>query len=174
MILLVVLGGGAGLLAVWSVHPDSRPRPTGRPGLRSLRASRPEVTTRDAASTETRSGPPVPADARQRAVPDEAVGAGTTAVLEVVEAPAEPDRVTAAVDATLRAGPARRRRRGDVPRAFTAIEGTYRDVAVVTVWRKALSLALLLAVLFGMGVGLAAMTAAGLGVAAELVDRAIG
>lgn len=173
MILLVVLGGGAGLLAVWSVHPGSRPRLTGRPGLRSLRASRPEVTTRSAASPETRSGP-IPPDAMEPAGSDEAVGSGTTAVLEVVEAPAEPDRVTAAVDATPPAGPSRRRRRGGVPRAFTAIEGTYRDVAVVPVWRKALSLVLLLAVLFGMGVGLAAMTAAGLGVAAELVDRAIG
>src|SRR5688572_21030424 len=37
--LLVVLGGGAGLLTVWSVHPGSRPRLAGRPGGRSLRAT---------------------------------------------------------------------------------------------------------------------------------------
>lgn len=95
-------------------------------------------------------------------------------MLEVVEAPTAPERVGVAVDAIPPPGPPLRRRRGGVPAAFTAVEGSYRDVAVVPVWRKALSLAMLLAVLFGTGIGLAAVTAAGLGLAAELVDSAIG
>lgn len=71
-------------------------------------------------------------------------------------------------------GPVRRRRRGDVPAAFTAIEGNYRDVAVAPLWRKGLSLALLLVVLAGTGVALAAVTGAAIAVGAELVDGAIG
>ena len=154
----MVLGGGAGLLAVWSVHPESRPRLTGRPGPRSLRATPGDDTTRAApdesadASLPARSGVPIPAHAGGSVRQNESAGepAGPATLLEVVEAPAAPERVTRPVDATPPAGPARRRRRGGVPAAFTAVEGSYRDVAVVPVWRKGLSLALLLLILLLM------------------------
>lgn len=76
--------------------------------------------------------------------------------------------------APIPSGPARRRHRGGVPAAFTAVEGSWRDVAATPAWRKALSLVLLLVVLFLAGVALAAIAAAALGVVAELIDRAIG
>jgi len=180
----VVLAGGAGLLAVWSVHQDSRPRPTVRPGPRSLRAAPAHDTTRPTPDEpvepleplEPRSGVPIPAHAGGSVPQNEPGGpsAGSAALLEVVEAPAAPERVSRPVDATPPAGPARRRHRGGVPAAFTAVEGSYRDVAVVPVWRKGLSLVLLLLLLLLVGLALAAVTGAVLGVAAELVDGAIG
>lgn len=78
------------------------------------------------------------------------------------------------VEASAPAGPPRRRQRGDVPRAFTAIEGSWHEVAVAPRWRKALSLVLLLAVLFALGIAIAVLTAAVVGLAAELVDGAVG
>lgn len=178
MFLLVVLGGGAGLLVVWSVHPGSRPRLAGRPGPRSLRATPTEDTTRDT-SAEPANGAPVPSQERpapldERPAGAEPVPASPATLLEVVEAPAAPERVTAPVDATPPAGPARRGRRGRIPAAFTAVEGSYRDVAVVPLWRKGLSLVLLLLLLLLVSLALAAVTGAVLGVAAELVDGAIG
>lgn len=61
-----------------------------------------------------------------------------------------------------------------MPAAFTAVEGSYHDVAVAPLWRKGLSLALLLAVVGATGVALAAVTGAAIAIGAELVDGAIG
>jgi hypothetical protein len=194
VILLVVLGGGAGLLAVWSVDPSSRPRLSGRPGLRSLRAAPHGGTTgadhapdagAGADDDPARAEPGGTAALRVEPEPEcapgtgpeptrELVPAGPPPVLEVVAAPPDPERVSTPADPVRPTGPVRRRHPGRVPAAFTAVEGSYREVAVTPLWRKVLSLALLLALLIGIGVGLAAVTAAVLGIAAELVDGAIG
>lgn len=85
-----------------------------------------------------------------------------------------PDRPGLRVETAAPAGPARRRQRGDVPKAFTAIEGTWHDVAVAPWWRKALSGVLLVAVLMAVGIGIALLTAAVVGLGAALVDSAVG
>jgi len=166
----VVLAGGAGLLAVGLVDPGSLRKATGRTGRRSLRAPRQQGTPR---AEHRRSAPPTPAPVPEplpgpdplpvgREVEVVAVGA-TGPALRRSSVPVAADEV-----------PTRRRRRGGIPRQFTAVEGSYRDVAVTPLWRKLTSLVLLLAVLFGAGVGLAAVAAASLGAVAQLVDRAIG
>jgi len=180
----VLLAGGAGLLAVWSVgagDPSGTPR---LPDLRSLRIGRRRDT---AASGAPRRADPVPpavlaepplaaaAAAAGPPIEEPAAASRTFAPLEVVGAPAAgPPRASASQPGPGPGGPVRRRHRGDVPAAFTAVEGAYRDVAVAPPWRKVLSLVLLLAVLALSGLALAAIAGAALGVAAELVDGAIG
>jgi len=170
---LVVLAGGAGLLVVWSVSDGTGP--VRRPDLRSLRIGRRRDTSprgaphaERAPARDGRGRQPVPPALLAEpplatAVP--AVPAG----VEVVDAP-----VPGPAAVTTGGGPARRRHRGDVPAAFTAVEGTYRDVAVTPLWRRGVSLLLLLGVLAGTGVAVAAVAGATLGIAAELVDGAIG
>lgn len=67
------------------------------------------------------------------------------------------------------------RRDGErIPAAYTAIEGSYRDVTRVPAWRKLVSLATLLGILLVVGVTIAALAAATFGAIAELVDGAVG
>ena len=61
-----------------------------------------------------------------------------------------------------------------VPAAYTAVEGTYREVARVPLWRKALSLVSLLGILVVVGVAIAALAGATFGAIAEMVDSAVG
>jgi hypothetical protein len=60
-----------------------------------------------------------------------------------------------------------------VPVAFTAIEGTYHEVAAAPLWRKVVSLALLLLVLLLAGALMAAVAAAVLAAVAGLIDGAV-
>jgi hypothetical protein len=150
----VVLGGGAGVLAIWLIDPSSLSRIVRRPDQSSLRSRRRRNT---------------------------AVVTGPRAAVQVVDAAAAPAPRSAPAPGpeaiplpAPQPGPVRQRTRGDVPAAFTAVEGTYHDVAVAPLWRKGLSLALLLAVLAGTGVALAAVTGAAIAVGAEVVDGAIG
>lgn len=152
----MVLGGGAGVLAIWLIDPGSLSRMVRRPDQGSLRRSRRGDTAPlavDERALEPADPGPVPA-------PDPAPPTAAEPALVPLTA--------------IPSGPARRRRRGDVPAAFTAIEGSYSEVAVAPLWRKGLSLALLLALLAGTGVALAAVTGAAIAVGAELVDGAIG
>jgi hypothetical protein len=166
LILLVVFGGAGGLLAVWLIDPDSLTPLTERLRLASLRGDRGQGTTgerpaepADEAVPEapTAADPePEPEPAPEMAVAVAPAGAPPT---DLVQAPA---------------GPPKGRRSAKVPAAFTAIEGTYRDVARVPLWRKVLSLVLILVLLVGAGIAFAALLAGGLAVAAGLLDRAIG
>ena len=60
-----------------------------------------------------------------------------------------------------------------VPAAYTAVEGSYRDVARTPVWRKVVSLVSLLGVLVLVAGLVTALTGAAFGLVAELIDGAI-
>lgn len=164
LILLVVLGGGGGLMAVWLIDARGLSGLLGPSEGRSLGRSRHGHTsgaTGDAppeTPREHRFEPLVPSPAGPSAS-----AAATTATFEPIEVPLAP-----------RPGPTARRDRKRVPAAYTAVEGTYREVARVPVWRKAVSLGLLLGILLVIGVAIAALTAATFGALAELVDGAVG
>lgn len=80
------------------------------------------------------------------------------------------------VEAPLQPLPTRSPRRDGkrVPAAYTAVEGSYRDVARPPLWRRALSLVWLLCILLVVAVTIAALAGATIGLIAELVDGAIG
>lgn len=86
-------------------------------------------------------------------------------VFEPVETRSEP--LTAPVG-TARRGKER------IPAAYTALEGTYREVARTPLWRKLVSLVLLVVILAVIGVAIAAIAGATFGIVAELVDGAVG
>lgn len=99
--------------------------------------------------------------ARQAAAPTDA--APPEHRFEPVEVPVAPLPVT----------PARRDGKR-VPAAYTAVEGTYREVARAPMWRKAVSLVSLLGILVVVGVAIAALAGATFGALAEMVDSAVG
>ncbi|MFP5576605.1 MAG: hypothetical protein ACLGIZ_00050 [Acidimicrobiia bacterium] len=167
LILLVVLGGGAGLAAVWLV--DAR----GLPGLvgwfegRSLRrSSRPDTTPRRAeAPLPAASAQAEPMERFPVEEPSPTAEAAAVLTYEPVQTTAEPPPPTSSSG----------RRDGEqIPAAYTAIEGSYRDVTRVPAWRKLVSLATLLGILLVVGVTIAALAAATFGAIAELVDGAVG
>ncbi|HSP04578.1 MAG TPA: hypothetical protein VLR27_13795 [Acidimicrobiales bacterium] len=153
LILLVVLGGGAGLMAVWLIDARGLSRLLGRFAPGSLRPTRPADTTR----TET----PEPA------APEPALTSAATVATayEPVESSFEPLPAPE---------PATRRDQKKVPAAYTAVEGTYREVARVPLWRKLVSLVVLLVILAVVGATIAALAGATFGLVAELVDGAVG
>lgn len=153
LILLVVLGGGAGLTAVWLVDARGLSRLLGRFAPGSLRPTRRPGTT----------GPEA-ADAPVTVPVLSAPGTGSV-TFEPVETSFE------ALPAPVPAG---RRGSTKVPSAYTAVEGSYRDVARVPLWRKLVSLALLLGTLAVISVAIAAIAGAVFGAVAELVDNAVG
>lgn len=61
-----------------------------------------------------------------------------------------------------------------VPKAFTAVEGRYADVAVAPVWRRLLSLTGILLIAVTIGVGVAALLGAVIGAASEILGNTIG
>ncbi len=148
-ILLVVLGGGIGLLAV-SLAESPKPATDGG---RDQRA--PDAPTDQEPGDEpgVREADPEPVEA-------------TTEVL-----------VPAAVAAAVREPATPTRRRPDprsVPRAYTAIEGRFQDVAAPSWGRRLFSLIALVVIAALIGVALAATAAAIIGAIAELVDAAVG
>ncbi len=66
------------------------------------------------------------------------------------------------------------RRRGAVPAAYTAIEGTYAQVARAPWWRRVLSLAAIVLIAVAAGAGIAGIAAAIIGAASEVVTNTIG
>lgn len=163
----MVLGGGAGLAAVWLV--DAR----GLSGLvgwfegRSLRRS----ARRD--TTPQRAGAPLPTAAAQAEAterfpieePSPTTEAAAVLTYEPVHTTAEPLPPTS---------PSGRWDGKKIPAAYTAIEGSYRDVTRVPPWRKLVSLVTLLGILLVVGVTIAALAGATFGAIAELVDGAVG
>lgn len=150
-------------MAVWLVDARGLSRLAGRSGGRSLRPARATDTAPAPTSVpapERRFEPlsvPWP-DPTPAAVEPASVG---PVAYEAVEVPAGPS-------------PARPEGAPRVPAAYTAVEGSYRDVARVPLWRKALSLVILLVILVVAGLAIAAIAGATFGVVAELLDSAIG
>ena len=165
-ILLVVLGGGIGLLAV-SLAESPKPATDGGPDHRAPdhdgepkpdaaepvdeSEPEPEVTPEPEPNPE-----PDPVETTDVLVP---VGSGTNLT------GSEP-RTTPA--------PRRRPDPRTVPRAYTAIEGRFEEVATPPWWRRLLSLVALVVIAVLIGVGLAAMAAGVIGAVAELIDAAVG
>lgn len=174
LILLVVFGGGGGLLAIWLIDPDSLTPLTERLRLASLRGDRGQGTTGEGPAAPSGEAVPVAEPAPE---PEPEPEPGPEPRREPVMAAAAPAAAGAPPGDLVRtptAGPPRGRRSPKVPAAFTAIEGTYREVVRVPLWRKVLSLVLILLVLVAAGIAFAALLAGGLAVAAGLLDRAIG
>ena len=155
----MVLGGGAGLMAVWLIDARGLSELFGRLELRSLRRTPQRDTTRP-------DRPEVP-DTGRDARFEPLAPASTTAVeaYEPVEVPLAPLPAQS---------PTGRRDGKRVPAAYTAVEGTYRDVARVPLWRKLTSLASLLGILLLVALTVAALAGATIGLVAELVDGAVG
>lgn len=165
-ILLVVLGGGAGL---WVVSMAESPKPA-TDGSQSPRARVRELLRR--LTTE-------PAGTHDDSEPDDEYEDRS----HVGETPRpEPEPVPAAVGAHAEAdgpSPAEPRRAdgpagGRVPKAYTAIEGRFADVAHVPLWRRALSLIGIVVITLIMGVGIAAVLGAAFAAVAEVFSNTIG
>lgn len=150
-ILLVVLGGGLGLLAV------------------SLAESPKPATDR---GNERRAPDPASDEPVDELVDEALVEPEPSFEAELVEAYAgpkvEPGPPLAAT-ATRRRPDLR-----DVPPAYTAVEGQFDAVAVPPIWRRLLSICALVAIAVVLGVGVAAAAAAVMGTLAELLNAAVG
>ena len=86
----------------------------------------------------------------------------------------EPEPVFAPLRPPVDEGPVRRRSAGAVPAAFVAVEGAYADVAGVPLWRRFLAVIAILAIAVLGGVAIAAVLAAVIGAAAEVLGNTIG
>lgn len=150
LILLVVLGGGAGILAVSLIDSGGLSRLLGRLERFSLRGRR----ARHTAPASSDEAAPTP-----------------SADIELVE---RADGLVAVGGTRSPAHPAPRSGLRNVPKAYTAVEGTYRDVARLPWWRRAVSLVALAAIVVVLGAASAALAGAAIGAAAELLDGAIG
>ncbi len=163
LILLVVLGGGIGLMAV-SLAESTKPATGGAEPTRG-----PDPATSDPEDHAVDDG-----DAESEAVESREAGpdplphpvAPAIELLEPVVVPA-PAAVTPPT-------PAPRPDPRSVPRAFTAIEGTYAEVANAPVWRRAISLVGIAVIALAAGVGIAGLAAAVVGAAAEVINNTIG
>lgn len=140
-------------MAVWLIDARGLSRLLGRFAPGSLRPTRPSDTTGEA--------PPEPAATEPALTP-----AATAVIIdEPVESSFEP---LPAPEPTTRRG------QKEIPAAYTAVEGTYREVARVPLWRKLVSLLVLLVILVMIGATIAAIAGATFGLVAELVDGAVG
>ncbi len=149
LILLVVLGGGIGLLAV-SLAESTKPATGGDEPTRG-----PDATALD---------PDAPPDDATALDPDPTPDDDVAAEPVVIPAPA----ATAPPKRSPRPDPSA------VPRAFTAIEGSYAEVAGAPVWRRAMSLVGIAVIALAAGVGIAGLAAAVVGAAAEVLNNTIG
>lgn len=149
----MVLGGGAGLLAVWLIDARGLSRLLGRFAPGSLRSPRRAGTTATPSS-----GTPATDPATVTPGPEQPA-------FEPVGTPLAPLPASA---------PTGRRGQKKIPSAYIAVEGTYREVVRVPLWRKLVSLVLLLVTLAVIGAGIAAVAGGAIGVVAELVDGAVG
>ena len=160
-------------MAVWLIDARGLSELFGRLELRSLRRTRRRSTTRQ----DPPKAPDTGRDARFEPLGASPAGAGvgheqTTATAAAAAVSYEPVEVPLApLPAQASTGRPNEKR---VPAAYTAVEGTYRDVARPPLWRRVISLVSLLVVLLLVGVAIAALAGAVLGVIAELVDGAVG
>ena len=182
LILLVVLGGGVGILAVSMAErkpatndPDSRraqaadeAEETGAPEPHAASDREPEPRPEPAPETapvETHVPEPEPPPAPEpEPVPASMTAPGTTS--EPADRPAFAPRRGV--------GPERRPHRGSVPASQTAVEGPLGDLIRPSFPRRILSLVGIAVIVVGVGIGIAAVLGAIVGGAAELVGNAIG
>lgn len=164
-ILLAVLGGGLGLLAVVLAGTDQKPATEGAESPRA-----------HVAPPEPDDAPPVEHDPIP-ALDVEPAPPVTVAAIPDTSLPMEPaDRV----EPQRRAGPVappRPRRVRDprsVPRSLRAVEGRFEDVARAPLWRRIASLAGIGAITVLVGVAIAAVLGASIGAVAEIVGNTIG
>ena len=143
LILLVVLGGGVGILAVSMAEP--------KPAMRGM-GSR-----------------------RARAAEDTSTGPSTDPEFHVDAPPeAQPQTPTPAPLRRTTIGLPMRDRRGSVPAAQTAVEGSLHRLVRPSIPRRVLSLVGIAAITVVVGIGIAAIFGAVVGAAAEILGNAIG
>lgn len=161
LILLVVLGGGVGILAVSMAE---RKPATGDAGTRrgtdaaADDGDRPEPPRNP---SETASDPASSPTTAVERTPGPRPGPGPGPVAR----PERPRRI---------AGPARRRSRGDVPKSQTAVEGRLADLVRPSMPRRIASLVGVAVIVVAVGVGIATVLGAIVGAAAEILDNTIG
>jgi hypothetical protein len=170
-ILVVVLGGGVGLLVV-SLAESEKPATDAGP---RRRAPDPSTAPEHHDSVEPdapvdEAPPPVPEPEPQ---PDPEPEAELVPEVWVDPAP-EREPVFAPWRPAAAEGPVRRRSAGAVPAAFVAVEGSYADVARAPVWRRLFAVIAILAIAVIGGVAVAAILAAVIGAAAEVLGNTIG
>ena len=157
LILLVVLGGGVGILAVSMAE---RKPATNAPDSRRAR------DRSEGAPTATATPPPVEQQPdRPQPQPEPQPAPQPQPVPQ--PAPSPPARGRSA-------GPERRLHRGDVPRSQTAVEGELGDLLRPSLPRRLTSLVGVVLLVVGVGVGIAAFLGAIVGGVAELFGNAIG
>lgn len=160
-ILLVVLGGGAGLWVV-SMAEASKPATA---GSRPSRAPVRELLARFTAETKTPEGEPEPEPEHEPVADREPEPAGVE-VRAHEPAPLETE--------SRRTRRAHARAGGRVPKAYTAVEGRFADVARVPLWRRVLSLIGIVVIAGLVGVGIAAVLGAAFAAVAEIFSNTIG
>ena len=170
-ILLVVLGGGLGLLAV-SLAESTNPATAGDEPTRGDDEPLVPVAAPDDAEPDPDDEPldavgPVgggPPDPEPPAIES----------LRPVEVPAPAIVVP---PPSPRPSPRRAPARPDprtVPRAFTAVEGSFAEVARAPIWRRGMSLVGIGVIVVAAGIGIAGLLAAVVGAAAEVLNNTIG
>ena len=165
-ILVVVLGGGVGLLVV-SLAESEKPATDAGPDRRAPTA--PEAGRDLEPEPEPEVEPePHPAPEPEPDVRDE------PAPRPWIAPTPEPEPVFAALQPEVVDGPVRRRSAGAVPTAFVALEGSYADVAGAPLWRRFFAVITILAIAVLGGVVVAAVLAAVIGAAAEVLGNTIG
>lgn len=153
LILLVVLGGGVGILAVSMAE---RKPATNAPDSRRARAEGDGADDPGEAQRPVAAPPP------------------PTPPTPVETPPARPEPRPEPQPATRRGtGPERRLQRGDVPRSQTAVEGELGDLLRPSIPRRVTSLVGVVVIVVGVGVGIAAFLGAIVGGVAELLGNAI-
>lgn len=184
LILLVVLGGGVGILAVSMAERKPATNALDSRRARSADDGAPVAVDTgentgddtDDDTGDTAEAAPVPQPA-QPVVPTPAPApAPVTAPLPSVTAEPEPQsepRPHRPADRRPGPGPERRLRRGDVPRSQTAVEGELGDLLRPSITRRFTSLVGVVLIVIGVGVGIAAFLGAIVGGLAELFGNAI-
>ncbi len=171
LILLVVLGGGVGLLAV-SLAEKPKPATNDAAGPRAGAPDEPSPSDPTPAPEPEPFMPvrtPEPTPPRgQPAIP----AVGTPLPLVATGRPAVADRP----DPRFERADALPRRidRGRVPKAYTAVEGRYQDVIRPPIWRRLVSLGLIAVIVVVVGVSIAAILGAIIGAVAEVLGNTIG
>ena len=166
----MVLGGGVGLLVV-TLAESEKPATDAGPDRRAPGASEPDRDLDPDPEPEPHPVPEPEPEVRDEPVPEPAPDPEPDAW--VAPTP-EPEPVFAPLQPHVADGPVRRRSAGAVPAAFVALEGSYADVAGAPLWRRFLAVITILAIAVIGGVLVAAVLAAVIGAAAEVLGNTIG
>ena len=159
LILLVILGGGVGILAVSMAEGKPAMRGDGSRRAHTAETSESEPTTQQvAASMPTPASTPAPAP-----TPTPTPTPGR-----------DPRTPVARTIRRTTDGLPRQVARGAVPSAQTAVEGAFHDLVRPSIPRRVLSLVGIVVIAVVIGVGIAALFGAVVGGAAEIVGNTIG